>query len=307
MPLSGSTTEASAITRGITALSVTVAIILICAKAAAWLATGSVALLASLADSGLDLVASLFTFFAVRYAAQPADADHRFGHGKAEAFASLVQASLVFASAAVVSREAIARLLDPQPIRAETIAVGVMVVSIVLTALLVAAQTRALRKVSSVAVSGDRAHYIADIASNALAILGLLGTWLLNLPLLDAVAGLSVAAWLVWGAVRILRDSADQLMDRELPAAERAELARLVLSDPDVRGVHELRTRAAGPTLHIQLHMDLDPTLSLSAAHAIVEAAEQRLYAAYPNADVIIHPDPEGQAEAHRSIPEPTR
>jgi ferrous-iron efflux pump FieF len=302
-----SSADAAAVRRRITALSVVVAGVLMAVKAAAWLQSGSVAVLASLADSSLDLAASLFTFFAVRYAAAPPDAEHRFGHGKAEAFASLVQAGLVFASAALVAREGIGRLLDPEPLRAEAWALGVMVISIILTAGLVSAQSAALRQAGSLAVSGDRLHYLADLASNAVAIAGLAVVWATGWSLVDAAAGLLIAAWLVHGAVGVLRASADQLMDHELPAAERAQVLRVAGDDPRIVGVHELRTRMAGPTLHMQMHMDLDPDLTLREAHEIVEAAEARLRAAWPDADVLIHPDPDGFAEIHEPLAEPVR
>src|SRR4051812_29387620 len=165
--------ETAALTRRVTLLSVATAAVLVSGKIAAWLASGSVALLASTADSGLDLVASLITFFAVRYAAAPPDAEHRFGHGKAEAFSSLVQAGLVFASAALIAREAVADFFKPHPLQAEGWAIAVMVASIVLTAVLIAAQTRVLKQASSVAVSGDRAHYATDFASNLIALAGI--------------------------------------------------------------------------------------------------------------------------------------
>jgi cation diffusion facilitator family transporter len=187
------------------------------------------------------------------------------------------------------------------------VAVAVMVVSIVLTAGLVAAQTRALRQVSSVAVSGDRMHYMADLGSNFAGIVGLVVVWATGWGWLDATVGLFIAAWLVWGAVGVLREGADQLMDHELPAAERARVLAVAADDPQVRDVHELRTRMAGPTLHMQMHMDLDPELTLEAAHRIVQAAEDRLRAAWPHADVLIHPDPEGHAEDHAPIAEPAR
>src|SRR5512146_2727452 len=150
--------ESAALTRRVTLLSVSTAAVLVTIKLAAWLASGSVALLASTADSGLDLLASLGAFFAVRYAVAPPDPEHRFGHGKAEAFASLMQAGLVFASAALIAREAIGDLLGPHPLKDEGWAIAVMLVSTTLTAMLIAAQTRVLRRPSSVAVSGDRAH-----------------------------------------------------------------------------------------------------------------------------------------------------
>lgn len=291
--------ESAVLTRRITTLSVAVAAVLIAVKAAAWSMSGSVALLASLADSGLDLAASLFTFFAVRYAAAPPDAEHRYGHGKAEAFASLVQAGLVFASAALVGREAVARLLDPRPVEQEPVVLAVMAVSVALTLGLVVAQARVLRRTASIAVHGDRAHYLADLGGNAVVIAGVLGSWLLGWPALDAVAGLLVAAWLVWGAVEVLRGSADQLMDHELPAEDRRRVLALMCEDPRISDVHQLRTRASGPVIHMQMHVDLDPQMTLETAHAIVVAAERRVLAAFPAADILIHPDPRGRAEAH--------
>src|SRR5258708_15024899 len=141
-----SAVESAALTRRVTLYSVATAAVLVAIKIAAWLASGSMGLLASTADSGLDLLASLTTFFAVRYAVAPPDAEHRYGHGKAEGFASLVQAGLVFASAALIAREAIGDLMAPKPIQDGGWAAVVMAVSILLTALLIAAQGRVLKK-----------------------------------------------------------------------------------------------------------------------------------------------------------------
>ena len=291
--------ETHALTRGVTSLSVGVALILTAIKAAAWLASGSVAMLASLADSSLDVIASAATFIAVRYAAAPPDRGHRYGHGKAEAFASLLQAGLVFGSAALVAEEGIRHLIAPAPLQAEGWAMGVMAVSVVLTGALVTAQTRVLGKTRSVAVSGDRAHYAVDLASNLAAFGGIgLAAWL-GSPRWDAAAGLLVAAWLVWGAVKVFRDSSDQLMDHELPGTARREIVKRMTLDPKVRGVHELRTRASGPYVHIQMHADLEPTLSLEEAHEVMVNAENRVLEAFPSADIIIHPDPQDRAEAH--------
>src|SRR5579872_1504104 len=158
--------ESAALTRRITSLSVVVASTLTVLKALVWFASDSVSILASLADSGLDLLAALTTFFAVRYAAAPPDAEHRYGHGKAEGFASLVQAGLVFASAALIGQQALGDMLHPRAIAAGGWAMGVMAASVALTGLLIAAQTQVLRRAASVAVSADRAHYAADLASN---------------------------------------------------------------------------------------------------------------------------------------------
>jgi cation diffusion facilitator family transporter len=283
-------------TRQITGLSVAVAVLLIAMKAFALGASGSVSILASLADSSLDLIASLTTFFAVRWAAAPADADHRFGHGKGEAMAALVQAGLVFASAVFIGWEALHRMFDPRPVVGGSWAVGVVVISILLTGLLVWLQTRSLKASGSMAVSADRAHYAADLASSIVVLIGVVsGAWLAA-PGLDAAAGLVVAVWLFWGAFGVLKSAGDQLLDREASDADRVALTSAVLSDSRVGGVHQLRTRMSGDRLMVQMHIDLDRTLSFEAAHDIVVAAEDRVKAAFPNADVLIHADPRGPA-----------
>ena len=290
--------DARKITGSVTRLSVMVAATLVVAKLVAWILSGSVAMLASLADSSLDLVASLTTFFAVRYASTPADAEHRFGHGKAEALASLLQALLVALSAGYLIHESWNRFQDPQPIEAGPLALGVMGLSIVLTLGLVYMQTRAVKQTGSLAVSGDRAHYFADLGSNVVIISGLvlaLAGW----ERADPIMGFLVVLWLFWTAFEVGRDAIGSLMDHELPDEERAHIIALAADDDRVLGVQNLRTRASGPFIHIQMHMELDPELTLTQTHAILVAAETRVMTAYPAADVLIHPDPKGQAAPH--------
>ncbi|PTS89620.1 MULTISPECIES: cation diffusion facilitator family transporter [unclassified Caulobacter] len=302
MTLSALSPETQAMTRRVTALSVAVAAVLIVVKTLAWLASDSVAMLASLSDSGLDLVASLITFFAVRYAAEPPDAEHRFGHGKAEAFSSLMQGGLVFASGALIGQEAIRAMLHPRPVEQGLMAMAVMVVSIVLTLGLIIAQSRVLKSTGSIAVSGDRAHYAADLGSNAVALLGIGAASWLGLSWVDAAAGLIVALWLIWGAIGVFREASHQLMDRELPEEDRRRIIALASEDPRLLGIHQLRTRASGPYVHMQMHADLEAGISLAEAHAIMVSAENRLLEAFPAADIIIHPDPRGKAESHGGL-----
>jgi len=295
--------DAHATTRRITTLSVGTATILIVMKAFALGASGSVSILATLADSSLDLIASLATFFAVRWAAAPADAEHRYGHGKAEALAALVQAGLIFASAAFIGWEAVQRIFDPRPVSAGGWAVGVVVISIAVTLWLVWMQTRALKKTASLAVAGDRAHYAADLAANVVVLIGVVSGAYLGAPGLDAAAGLVVAVWLFWGAVSLLRESADHLLDHAGPEEDRVAITAAVLADPRISGLHQLRTRMVGQVLMVQMHIDLDPQLTLEAAHAIVVEAEQRILVAFPHADILIHADPRGRAEVHTTAP----
>jgi ferrous-iron efflux pump FieF len=291
--------EAAALTRRVTALSVITAAILVALKLFAWMASSSVALMASLADSSLDLVASLATFFAVRYAVVPPDAEHRYGHGKAEAFASLLQGGLVFASAALVGREAIVDLMAPRQLQQEGWAIAVMAVSTLLTGGLIAAQTRVLRRTGSVAVSGDRAHYASDLVSNIVALLGIAAAAWFGMGRFDAIAALVVAAVLLWGAIGVFREAAGQLLDRELSIEARGRIIELISRDARIIGVHQLRTRAAGPFVHMQMHVDLDPELSLADAHEVLVEAEKRVLEDFPSADIIMHADPRGRAEPH--------
>jgi cation diffusion facilitator family transporter len=291
--------DAAALTRRVTLLSVLTAAVLVALKLVVWLASGSVALMASLADSGLDLVASLTTFFAVRYAVAPPDAEHRFGHGKAEAFASLFQGGLVFASAALIGREAIVDLVTPRALQAEGMAMAVMVVSTLLTAGLIAAQTQVVRRTGSVAVSGDRAHYASDFASNLIALAGIAAAAWLGVGGLDALAALGVAGVLLWGAIGVFREASGQLLDRELGPEARHRIVELISRDSRITGVHQLRTRAAGPYVHMQMHVDLDPELSLESVHEVIVDAEKRVLTDFPSADIIMHADPRGRAEPH--------
>ena len=291
--------EASRITRRASMLSVGAALLLMALKGGSWLQSGSVAMLSSLADSTLDLAASLFTYFAVRYAAAPPDREHRFGHGKAESFAGLFQAGLVAISGALIAVEAVSRLVNPRPVTHGVEALGVMTLSILVTAALIAAQSRAVAQTGSVATQGDRAHYAADLAANGAVIVGIGAGAFLHWTWADAVAGLFVAGWLFYGALHVARTAADNLMDRELPDGDREKIKALALEGGDILGVHDLRTRASGPYIHIQFHADLDPDMQLRRAHAIIVAAEARIRAAFAGADIIIHPDPRDSAEPH--------
>jgi ferrous-iron efflux pump FieF len=282
-------------------LSVLTACVMIVMKSVALIESGSVSVLAALTDSALDLVSSLVTFFVVRFAKTPPDAEHPFGHGKAEAFSALFQAALVFASAALVGQQCIQSFLHPEPIRGSTLTIIILIVAIILTLMLITIQTRALKAASSVAISADRAHYATDMATNLAALAGVV---LASLGLLyvDAIAGLIVTGVLVWGAIGVLRDAADHLMDRGLEPEALQHIQDLATDDERVLGVHSLRTRASGPYVMIQMHMDLDPAQSLEAAHKVIIAAEKRLLGAYPNADILIHADPRGMAEPHGGV-----
>lgn len=277
--------------------SISAATVLIIGKTAAWLATDSVAMLSSLIDSSLDLVSSLITFLAIRQALQPADAEHRFGHGKAEALAGVAQAGFIAASAGGLGLTVVDRFLHPRALQAEVLGVAVSGFAIVLTLGLMWFQGYVVRRTGSLAVTADRAHYTTDFVTNIAVGLGLLAAARFDQPLIDLAVALGVAVYLVSGAWSIARTSIDVLMDRELPDADRARILSIVTRHPGVRGVHDLRTRSAGLTKFIQLHVVLQPTMSLGRAHIIGDSIEGDIQQAFPDAEVILHIDPWNDAE----------
>jgi ferrous-iron efflux pump FieF len=283
--------------------SVTVAALLIAAKFLAWLETGSVALLSSLVDSLLDAVASLVNLVAVRHAMSPADREHRFGHGKAEPLAVLGQSAFIIGSAMLLFAEAVRRLIRPQPVDNPSAGIAVIVFSIVTTVGLVLYQRYVVRRTGSIAISADELHYRGDLVLNIGVIIALVLGSVFDQPLVDPLFGAGIGLWIVYSAVRLARLSLFQLMDHELPDEERENIREVAQSHPDVVAAHDLRTRVAGPTAFIQIHIEMDGALSLLRAHEISDEVEANLRAAYPNAEIIIHQDPEGIEEPRSSFP----
>jgi ferrous-iron efflux pump FieF len=284
--------------------SVAVAAVLILAKFVAWIGTGSVALLSSLVDSLVDAAASLVNFFAVRHAAVPADREHRFGHGKAEPLAALAQSAFLAGSALWLMAEAIRRLVAPEPVGNPPAGIAVMVFSMIVTVALVAYQRHVVRLTGSLAVGADELHYRGDILLNLGVIATLAISGAFSVPLLDPLFGAAVGAWIIHGAVKIARLSLTQLMDRELPDKERARVRAIAESHPEVTAVHDIRTRVAGPTAFIQLHIEMDGAMNLLRAHEISDEVERQLRGAFPHAEIIIHEDPAG-IEERVSFPAP--
>jgi ferrous-iron efflux pump FieF len=284
--------KASRLMRRAAIASVCVALTLTLLKAGAYLASNSVAMLASMADSGLDLLASAANYVAIRQALTPADREHRFGHGKAEPLAGLAQSAFIVASALFLVVQSVGRLTTPTPVENSGWAMAVMGVSIAMTLALLWVQNRAVAASRSTAIRADRAHYVGDLAGNAAVIVAILLAGWFGWLWADPLFALGVAALLLHSAWTVGRDSLDQLMDRELPDEERARIARIIASHPAVTNVHDLKTRTAGLTTFIQAHIVLDGALSLREAHAVTEGVEMALLHAWPGAQVIIHQDP---------------
>lgn len=291
------TVDVQRLMRMATVASMTVAVILIGAKSVAWLVTESVSMLSSLVDSALDFVASLVTFLAVRQALTPADADHRFGHGKAEALAGLAQAGFIAASGGGLLLTVSDRLLHPHQVQQEVVGVAISAFAIAVTLGLVVFQNYVVQRTGSIAIGADKAHYRTDILSNLAVGAALYLSGRFDQPLIDAGMAALVALYLLHGAWGVGRGSLDVLMDHELPEADRRRIVEIAKRHLDVQDTHDLRTRSAGLTKFIQLHIELEPALALVRAHEIGDQVEAEIQQAFPDAEIILHVDPYGVAE----------
>ncbi|HEY0105857.1 MAG TPA: cation diffusion facilitator family transporter [Rhizomicrobium sp.] len=278
----------------VAAAAVGVATLLVVMKTVAYIVTDSIAMMASLADSALDVATSSVNLLAIRHALTPADREHRFGHGKAEPLAGLGQGAFIAGSAAFLVIESASRLIAPHPIEHPLIGLGVMAVSIGTTIVLVIAQKIVVARTASIAVGADRMHYLGDIATNLGVVVGIVAATQFGFLIADPVIGIAVAGILAWSAWHVFRQSYDQLMDHELPDADREKIKAIIRGHAAVRDMHDLRTRAAGVNRFIQFHIELDPAIALARAHEISDEVEHEICRAFPQAEVIIHQDPAG-------------
>jgi ferrous-iron efflux pump FieF len=283
--------EVARLMRLATYASISVAVVLIVAKAIAWGMSDSVSLLATLIDSTLDALASLINLVAVRHALSPADKEHRFGHGKAEALAGLGQAAFITGSAGFLLLESGRRIVTPVALESYGIAMEVMWLSIVATMLLLSFQRYVIRKTDSTAIKADALHYRTDLLVNGSVIVAL---WLSvrGWAGFDALFAIAIALYILYSAWEIVKQAFDHLMDRELPDSERDKIKRIARAHEAVHGMHDLRSRRSGTATFIQLHLELDDDLTLLQAHKISDEVEANLQAVYPGAEIIIHVDP---------------
>lgn len=276
-----------------TYLSVITAAIIIIIKIIAWIYTDSLSLLASLADSVLDVISSLLNMLAVHYALQPADDDHRFGHGKAEDIASFAQSAFIAGSALFIVIQAIGRAVDPHPLENENIGILVMLISILLTLALISFQKYVIARTNSGVIKADLLHYITDLFVNIIVIMSLLASIFMDIGVIDTIMSFAIAAYISKGAWQVGRGAFDNLMDKEMPDSDRAKIISCVLSNKDVRGMHDLRTRISGIKSFIQFHVELNGDITLRDANKIADSLEHSLEQIFPNAEVIVHQDPE--------------
>ncbi len=275
--------------------SVCVASFLLVIKIIAFEMTDALSILAGLLDSLLDIIASVINVFAIRYALNPADDDHRYGHGKAEALAGLVQATLIATSATLLVIESIKRLFETATISHSNVGIVVTLISIILTAFLVMYQSYVIKKTGSLAIKADMLHYKTDFFLNAAILCSLLITVFFGIVKIDSILAIGIALLILWGVKDIFTQSVNQILDRELPEKERHQLYLLATSHPKVQEIHDLRTRTSGNGVFMQFHMELPPETLLLDAHHIAEEVEFYIQKNYKqNIEVFIHIDPLG-------------
>ncbi len=295
--------ERSNLTARAAMASIAMALTLIGLKIWAALQTSSMAMLGSLADSGLDLIASLIVLLGVRVAAQPADYDHRFGHGKAEALAALVQVILISLSAIFIGFRAVQRLLSGAQTADAELGIGVSIVAMVLTVALITYQRRVVRRTGSLAIGTDRLHYSSDLLLNGSVILALVLDQWVGLTGADAVFGLLIALWLLWGAWRASSHALDQLMDKEWPDELRDRFLAAAKEYPELGGLHDFRTRTSGTHHFAQFHVWVPRDWTVQEAHDRLDRVEEQLQQRFPNTEILIHVDPEGQIDRETMLP----
>jgi len=283
--------------------SITMALFLLALKTYAAIATGSVAMLGSLADTALDVIASLVTLYGVRMAAMPADADHRFGHGKAEALSALFQVVLIGLSAFAILWRAIDRMFHNEVTAQAEFGIGVSVIAIVATVGLLAYQRYVIAKTGSVAINADHVHYQSDVLLNLAVIAAIALDQYAGIDWADPVFGVGIALVLIWGAWRAAGQAIDQLMDREWPEEKRRAFLDYAATLPALAGLHDLRTRTSGTHDFVQFHVWVDPKMTVLEAHDIIDAAEDALIERFPGTEILIHLDPEGQVDKERILP----
>lgn len=275
-----------------TRASLAVASVLIVAKAVAWWLSGSVSLLAGLTDSLLDGAASFLNLLAVHYALRPADDDHRYGHGKAEALSGMAQALFIAVSGCLIGFQAVERIQNPEPISAAGVGIAVMLLSLALTAALLTLQHKVIKETGSAAIRADSLHYRSDLLLNVGILAALILAWF-GWQSLDAWFGLGISLYILWSAFQIARETIAVLMDEELPVDVSAHMLELACSVPGVLGAHDLRTRISGNHWFVQLHLELPGNLTLSVAHGISDRAAEAIHREYPKAEVLVHADPQ--------------
>ena len=280
---------------GAAALSIASNSILIALKLAAGAITGSIAIITEAIHSLIDLVASVIAFVSVRKADEPADIDHPYGHEKVENLAANIEGILILVGAAIIVYEATHRLVAGSEVESLGIGIGVMAFSVVANLVVSSVLYRQARAHDSPALEGDGAHLRTDALTSLGVLAGLALVEITGAAAFDSITALVVAAAIVWAGISIIRRSSGVLVDETLPDAEmdRIEQAIATARTPEVAGYHKLRARRAGSRRHIDFHVQYRSGTSLERAHELAHEMRDSIEAEIPQAEVLIHVEPE--------------
>ena len=280
-----------------TTASLALAIFLTIIKTFGVLYTGSLSVLSSMIDSLADIFASLITFFAVHISSRPADKEHRYGHGKAEALSALIQSAFICGSGFFIIYDAVIRFLSPRTIPQSWIGIIIMIISLILTICLIIFQHYVAKRTKSQAIIADALHYYVDVITNFGIIFSLFIVHQWNIFWIDTITAIIVSAYLIFNAYKLATDAISLLMDKELDDSIREHITKIALSSDHIMGIHDLRSRNMGDKYIFELHLELDGNLALAQAHQYTNNVEKSIKQAYPGAQIIIHQDPSGTSE----------
>lgn len=275
---------------------------LILIKAYAYYMSNSAAVLGTLTDSVVDIAVSFMMLYAVSLSLKPADAQHRFGHGKVEGIAALLQGAFMGGAGIFLGFEAFDRFIHPTSPTHHQLGIAVAVLAICFSIMVMAVQKFSLKRAPSLAIEADHAHYKTDVLLNGSVIIALLANYYGGTAWLDPAFALLIAGYFMRTAFQVINQSVDMLMDKELSDSVRTIIEEIVADFKDVHGMHDLRTRMSGMNMHISFDVELEPDISLQAAHDIVRALDHALLTIYPNAEILIHMDPIGDTEDPRHV-----
>lgn len=266
---------------------------LIVLKVVAGILSGSVSIISEAIHSSMDLIASLVAFFAVRESSKPADKEHPYGHGKIENLSGVIEGVLIFVAAVMIFKEAIKKLTKQEPIEQAYIAIGVMLVGALVNYLV----SKKLYKVSmeeeSMALEADALHLKTDVYTSLGVGLGLILIKLTNLYILDSIVAMAVALLIIKEAGELLYRAVSNLLDVRLPAEIEKDIENMISGHQnEIIDYHKLKTRQAGNVKHIDFHITVTSTLSVSEAHDIVGKLKKEIGCKYKNSRVSIHVDP---------------
>ncbi|PSB17912.1 cation transporter [Phormidesmis priestleyi ULC007] len=274
-------------------LSIVAAIVTIALKTSAYFLTGSVGLLSDALESGINLIAALVAFWALSFAAKPPDAEHAFGHSKAEYFSSGLESALIMVAAVGIAIAAWGRLFDPQPIEQVGLGLALSLAATALNGGVAVILLRAGKRLRSITLRADAHHLLTDVWTSAGVVIGILVVELTGWLVLDPIIALVVAANIIWAGFRLLRETGSGLLDRSLPADEQRVIMDLLMPYQE-KGIqfHALLTRVAGSRRFISFHVLVPGEWTIQRGHDLCEEVELAIAQTLPGTHVLTHLEP---------------